>query len=287
MFHIKLISIVGTISAVLGLTGGCEINSIPPQSNYNNISRQVKQKTKRFERKYQEHSVNNSYTPSKARANSVLTNSVQSQLNIKHRLIRYNGAGAFIINNNRNNLTISRAGAPYAVNKKDKQGRPWLGNALLTKAIRQYANREYTGNGRTEFKPAGFKQTYLGGRWSHAYDRGHILAYSLVGHARHFDASESNSSNIATQTMWANEANQGNSTGQNYFETLVRKAVDRNEKVRYRVTDIYNSKSDIVPSGAHIEAKGTDGLSINVFVPNVQYNMVVNYRTGVVTPEVK
>lgn len=289
MINLKIVKIIGTLAAFLGLSTGCEpINQAQTLPNTrSNITRQFKNKPKRFIRKYQEHSANNPNTPSKERATSVLTNSVQNQLKIKHRMIRYNGAGAFIINNNRNNLKVSRAGAPYAVNQKDSQGRPWLGNALLTKAIRQYANREYTGNGRTEYKPAGFKQTFLGGRWGHAYDRGHILAYALVGNARHFDASESNPKNIATQTMWANEANQGNSTGQNYFETRVRKAVDRNEKVRYRVTDIYNSKSDLVPSGAHIEAKGTGGLSINVFVPNVQNNMVINYRTGVVTPEVK
>lgn len=278
----KLVTLLGTAIALFGLGSGCTTNQ---STNHGQVPSYISRGYKRI--KYQSTNRHKQASaPSKAKATSVLTNSVQSQLKIKHRLISYNNAGAFIINNNHNTLKVSRAGAPYAVNQKDAQGRPYLGDALLTKAIRQYANREYTGNGRAEFKPAGFKQTYLGGRWSHAYDRGHILAYSLVGNARHFDASESNASNIATQTMWANEANQINSTGQNYYETIVRKAVDRGVKVRYRVTDIYNSKNDVIPSGAHIEAKGTDGLKINVFVPNVQNNMTINYRTGVVTPGV-
>lgn len=271
---VKLLFVLA--ATALGIGTGCNNGQMQTPRHQYTIS------TKRYHNQYRRYRE----APSKAKSSSVLSNSVQKQLQIKHRLIKYNGAGAFVINNNHNTLTVSRAGAPYAVNQKDAQGRPYLGNALLTKTIRQYANRAYTNNGRTDFKPAGFKQQYLGGNWAHAYDRGHILAYSLVGHARHFDASESNPNNIATQAMWANEANQPTSTGQNYFETLVRKAVDRGAKVRYRVTDIYNLKSDVVPSGAHIEAKSDDGLSLNVFVPNVQPNMTINYQTGVVTPKV-
>lgn len=275
--NIKSIKLLVVLAVALGFGGGCSDNAqVINRHQYTTVSN----------KKYYSNNHRHREAPNKAKASSVLSNSVQNQLQIKHRLIKYNGAGAFVINNNHNTLTVSRAGAPYAVNQKDAQGRPHLGNALLTKAIRQYANRAYTNNGRTDFKPAGFKQQYLGGNWTRAYDRGHILAYSLVGHARHFDASESNSSNIATQTMWANEANQPTSTGQNYFETIVRKAVDRGAKVRYRVTDIYNHKSDLVPSGAHIEAKSDDGLSLNVFVPNVQPNMTINYQTGVVVPGV-
>ena len=53
---------------------------------------------------------------------------------------------------------------------------------------------------------------------------------------------------------------------------------------RYRVTDVYDG-NNIVPSGAHIEAKSKDGsLEFNVFVPNVQNNILINYATGNVKP---
>lgn len=220
-------------------------------------------------------------TPNQKLASSVLTDSVKQQLGGS---ITYNGHGAFIINDNQNDLNVQIASAPYATDEVDNLGRPHIGNAWLNKTCRQYKNREQTGNGRTDWKPAGFHQlSGLPGEYKHAYDRGHLLGYALVGGIRGFNASESNPANVATQTAWANEARSADSTGQNYYEGLVRKALDQNKQVRYRVTDIYDG-NNLVPSGAHIEAKSSDGsLEFNVFVPNVQNNIRINYATGYAT----
>ncbi len=220
-------------------------------------------------------------TPNQKLASSVLTDSVKQQLGGS---ITYNGHGAFIINDNQNDLNAQIASAPYATDEVDNLGRPHIGNAWLNKTCRQYKNREQTGNGRTDWKPAGFHQlSGLPGEYKHAYDRGHLLGYALVGGIRGFNASESNPANVATQTAWANETRSADSTGQNYYEGLVRKALDQNKQVRYRVTDIYDG-NNLVPSGAHIEAKSSDGsLEFNVFVPNVQNNIRINYATGYAT----
>lgn len=227
---------------------------------------------------YQGSSSSQQLPPTKAQAEVVLTSSVRQQLG---NSITWNGHGAFIINNNVPNLNANISSAPYAVDRLDSQGRAWQGDAWLNRTTRQYQNRAATGNGATSWKPAGFQQVYnLTGGYSHAYDRGHLLGYALVGGIKGFDASESNPKNIATQTAWANEARSSTSTGQNYYEGIVRQALDQGKQVRYRVTDIYSGDS-VVPAGAHIEAKSSDGsVSFNVFVPNVQRNLDINYANG-------
>lgn len=211
-------------------------------------------------------------------ADSVMTTNVKEQLNGN---IKYNGHGAFIVNDNKSTLNANVNVAPYATNEVDKMGRPIVGNAFLNKTCRQYKNRQETGNGASDWEPKGFHQlSDLKGGYSHAYDRGHLLGYALVGSIKGFNASESNPKNIATQTAWANEAGDKDNTGQNYYEGIVRKALDKGKKVRYQVQDVYDG-NNIVPSGAHIQAKSTDGsVDFNVFVPNVQSNIKINYATG-------
>lgn len=218
--------------------------------------------------------------PNESLASSVLTANVVKQFGTNN--VRFNGNGAFILNDNKTDLNAKVSSAPYVqLAKQDSLGRAGVANALLTKASRQYQSRDQTGNSR-QMQPVGWHQLSIGGNYKMLYNRGHSIGYALAGSVRGFDASEANPQNITAQTAWANQASNGNdsNTGQNYYETQVRRAQDNRKTVRYRVTPVYDG-DNLVPSGSHLEAKSSDGsLEFNVFVPNVEPGVVINYSTG-------
>lgn len=219
-------------------------------------------------------------TPSEELAKSVLTPSIKEQLKTDNLKFDH---GSFIINNNNNDLAIINVVEPYAKNELDINGRPFFGEAILPKSTN---SKDSTKDKKVIPKYGWGQKTNLKGFYKKAYAKGFLLSNELVCGIKDFNSSGSNMENIFTQTVWASEANDSSSKGQKYFENMIHKVQDKNMIIKYRVKALYDG-SNLVPSGTEIEAKSDDfSLEIHVFIPNVQPNLKVDYKTGQVT-EVK
>lgn len=181
-----------------------------------------------------------------------------------------------------NGLNANITSAPYVtLSQTDTLGRTGRADAWLNKTTRQTMTRDKTGNSTT-IKPVGWHQAKIGHTF--AYNRGHLIGYALAGKLprNRFDASESNRENIMTQTYWANQKSSSFERGQLYYETLVRKALDSNKRVRYRVTPIYQG-NELVARGTLLQAKSSDNtLNFNAYVPNIAPEFNIDYATGFV-----
>ncbi len=199
--------------------------------------------------------------------------------------VKFNGYGAYIISNNTPNLEVRYDSEPYARNSLDSLGRPATSEAIVNKSTREYSPRTDFKDTDVTLTPLGYHQrSNLKGNYPLAYNRGHLLGYAIIGNLPGFDASENNKQNIITQTVWANQASESTNTGQNYYESLVRQAQDQNRTISYRVTPMYID-NELVPRGVQLEALSSDSsLKFNVYIPNVQGNIIIDYKTGHTTP---
>lgn len=193
------------------------------------------------------------------------------------------GGGAYYVNNDQSDLNADITSSPWvSFSPVDSLDRPQVANAWLNNTTRIYKSRNETGNAKT-INPVGFHQNKINNEF--VYNRGHLLAYALIGGMKDVNASEANRQNIITQTAWSNQSSEFWAKGQNYWEAKVRKALDNHKSVRYQVKPYYVG-TDLVARGVFIQAKSSDGsLNFNVYVPNVQPKVNIDYRTGFTNKE--
>ena len=218
------------------------------------------------------------WIPNSNLTNSVMTSSVKQALGGK---VTYNSAGYFVVNDNHPVISSTKTTA-FAYNPtRNKYGQ--LGKSY---GVANFSTYDTKARSTKTINPAGWNQlnNLTGSHYGqYLYNRGHLLGYAIFGNLIGFNSSEANYNNIITQTAWANKADGGRQgNGQNYWEGLVRSAVSSHHTVRYEVTPIYIGTNK-VPAGTEIEAIGLNGykLSFNVFVPNVEPGVAINYATGI------
>ena len=105
------------------------------------------------------------------------------------------------------------------------------------------------------------------------YNRCHLVGYQLAG-------DNADERNLITGTRYLN------TVGMLPFENKVSNYMHKNpdNHVLYRVTPIYAQPTDLIASGVKMEAYSVEdhgeGISFNVFCPNVQPGVEINYQTG-------
>jgi len=152
----------------------------------------------------------------------------------------------------------------------DRLGRVTAANAVLNVDLMPSGQR---GNMDSSIHPTGWVQNKYEGlvEGDYLYNRSHLLGYQLTG-------SENDSSNLMTGTRWFN------AEGMLPFENYVANYIEETENtVRYRVTPVFEGDnllaSGVYMEGFSIEDNG-EGLCFNIFVPNRQPGITIDYRTG-------
>ncbi|WP_314549000.1 DNA/RNA non-specific endonuclease [uncultured Gemella sp.] len=144
----------------------------------------------------------------------------------------------------------------------DKLGRVGQANGIIGIDLMPTDKREEIAHVR----PSGWQSN----RGAHVYDRSHLIAFQLAGE-------NDNDKNLMTGTRFMNH-------NMIPFENEVADYVKKTKKhVRYRVTPVFKG-DDLVAQGVIMEAISVEdnGKSVkyNVFLPNFQKGVIIDYKTG-------
>lgn len=146
----------------------------------------------------------------------------------------------------------------------DAYGRVGAANALLNEDLLPAQVRQ----SNSQIEPTGWQQAKYRNEW--LYNRCHLIGYQLIGDGRP-------ELNLMTGTR------QFNVNGMVPFENTVARAIESGLTVRYRVTPFFEY-GNLLASGVFMEAFSIEDngatVQMNVYVPNVQEGISIDYGTG-------
>lgn len=163
-------------------------------------------------------------------------------------------------------------GAIFYINKNDYKG---IKNQK--KSMDKKKNRSRLGN------PAGWDKINKNKDYEVYFHRGHIIAYSLGGDKEIYGHDYKALKSLFIQTAWSNMGKDVNKKGfdnkfsQWYFEE---KIIDELEQSSVCIDSrpIYRNKADKIPIGIHLQAVTEKESLFNVFLPNIDPNIKINYK---------
>lgn len=181
--------------------------------------------------------------------------------------LTYSGQLSTEVNNNQpdfsqSDLSTSR-GAWQTYGNLDSLNRATTANAMLNQSLMPTAKRE-----PLHWDPTGWHNKRISSGW--LYNRSHLIGYQLTGQ-------NNNPKNLITGTE------EMNVSGMLPYENEVADYLKEssNNYVRYRVKPIFKG-DELLARGVQMEAKsvGSNAVSFNVYVFNVQPGVVLNYIDG-------
>jgi DNA-entry nuclease len=181
--------------------------------------------------------------------------------------LTYSGQLSTEVNNNQpdfsqSDLSTSR-GAWQTYGNLDSLNRATTANAMLNQSLMPTAKRE-----PLHWDPTGWHNKRISSGW--LYNRSHLIGYQLTGQ-------NNNPKNLITGTE------EMNVSGMLPYENEVADYLKESSSnyVRYRVKPIFKG-DELLARGVQMEAKsvGSNAVSFNVYVFNVQPGVVLNYSDG-------
>ncbi|RGM54729.1 DNA-entry nuclease [Streptococcus vestibularis] len=110
------------------------------------------------------------------------------------------------------------------------------------------------------------------------FRRGHLIASTFGGDKKMSDTSNRGKLSQFIQTKWSNENDNGrNPYCQWNFEDKIKKTV-KNYSVCMDSRPIYRNNADKIPIGIHLQAVTEEDSLFNVFLPNIDPDIKINYK---------
>lgn len=110
------------------------------------------------------------------------------------------------------------------------------------------------------------------------FHRGHIIASAFGGDKKMPDTRNRGELSQFIQTKWSNENDKGlNPYCQWRFEEKIKERV-ATDSVCMACRPIYRNKADKIPIGIHMQAVTEKESLFNVFIPNIDPNIKINYK---------
>ena len=117
------------------------------------------------------------------------------------------------------------------------------------------------------------------------FRRGHLIASTFGGDKKMSNTSNRGKLSQFIQTKWSNENDNGrNPYCQWHFEDIIKETVTKCS-VCMDSRLIYRNNVDVIPIGVHLQAVTKEKSLFNVFLPNIDPNIVIDYKKCTFKPK--